>query len=121
MIAGKLALSLLNPSTLHDILKNISLHLPDSCEIIMRAKLENIHLYYDTIKTVIIGDSHHIKIVLDVPLKTPNRQVLLYKILALPIQVSNGTFVQYVPEFSYFGIDHIQRNYILFTEVEFNL
>jgi hypothetical protein len=52
-------------------------------------------LYYDIIKTAIIGDFHHIKIILDVPLKTANCQFLLYKILALPIEVSNGTFVQY--------------------------
>ena len=115
---GKVPISLINSFTLHGILKNISLRLPDSCEIIMGTKLENIHLYYDIIKTAIIGDSHHIKIILDVPLKTANRQFLLYKILALPIQVSNGTFVQYIPEFSYFGVDHIQRSYILFTEVE---
>jgi hypothetical protein len=34
-------------------------------------------------------------------------------------QICNGTFIRYLPEFSYFGTDHIQRNYILFTEVEF--
>jgi hypothetical protein len=77
-------------------------------------------LYYDTIKTAIIGHSHHIKIILDIPLKPANRQFLLYKILTLPIQILNGMFVQYIPEFSYFGIDHIQRSYILFTEVEFS-
>ena len=52
-------------------------------------------------------------------MKRVNRQFLLYKILALTIQVSNGTLVQYIPEISYFGNDHIKRNYILFTEVEF--
>ena len=82
---------------------------------------ENIYLYYDIFKTANVGNSHHVKIILDIPLKTANRQFMLYKILCLPIQVSNGTFVQYIPNFSYFGIDHIQRNYILFTEVEFNL
>jgi hypothetical protein len=98
-------LSLLNPFTLHGILKNVSHHLPDSFEIIAGTKIEDSPLYYDIIKTVIIGDFHHIKIILDVPLKTANRQFLLYKILALPIEVSNGAFVQYIPEFSYFGID----------------
>ena len=118
VILGKVPIVLINPFTLHGILKNISLRQPDSCEIIMGTKLENIRLYY-IIKTAIIGDSHYIIIILDVPLKTANHQFLLYKILALPIQVSNGTFVQYIPEFSYLGIDRIQRNYILFTEVEF--
>ena len=44
VILGKVPISLINPFTLHGILKNISLRLPDSCEIIMGTKLENIHL-----------------------------------------------------------------------------
>ena len=43
---------------------------------------------------------------------------MLYKILALPPRISNDTFVQYLPEFLFFGIDTVQHNYILFTETE---
>ena len=118
-ITGKLPLSLVSPSTLLNIFKNISLHLPEGYELITGTKLKDIHLYYDTIQTAIVGDPYHIKIILNVPLKQANRHFILYKILALPIQISNGTFAQYLPEFLHFGTDHIQRSYILFTEAEF--
>jgi hypothetical protein len=118
--SGKLPMTLFNPVTLHSILKNISLRLPDGYELVAGTKLENIHLYYDCIRTAIIGDPHHIKIILSVPLKTVNRHFLLYKILALPARISNSTFIQYLPDFLYFGINHIHRNSILFTEVEFS-
>jgi hypothetical protein len=119
-ISGKLPMTLVDPVTLHSILKNISLRLPDGYELVAGTKLGNIHLYYDCIQTGIIGDPHHIKIILSVPLKTVNCHFMLYKILALPTWISNSTFIQYLPDFLYFGIDHIQRNYILFTEVEFS-
>ena len=101
IITGKLPLSLVSPPTLLNILKNISLHLPEGYELITGTKLKDIHLYYDTIQTAIIGDPYHIKIILNVPLKQANRHFVLYKILALPIQISNGTFAQYLPEFLY--------------------
>ena len=118
IIMGKLPVNLINPTTLHNILKNVSLHLPENYELIAGARIENIHLYYDFITVAAVGDAHHIKLILNVPLKTANRHFVLYKILALPTRISNDTFVQYLPEFLFFGIDTVQHNYILFTEAE---
>ena len=118
IIMGKLPVNLINPTTLHNILKGVSLQLPENYELIAGARIENVHLYYDLITVAAIGDAHHIKIILNVPLKTANRHFVLYKILALPTRIHNDTFVQYIPEFSFFGIDTVQHNYILFTEVE---
>ena len=115
---GKLPMTLVDPVTLHNILKNVSLRLPEGYELVAGTKYENIHLYYDCMQTAIVGDPHHIKMILNVPLKTVNRHFMLYRILALPTRISNRTFVQYVPDFLYFGIDYIQRNYILFTEAD---
>jgi hypothetical protein len=56
---------------------------------------------------------------LQIPLKTSNRQFNLYKIVTLPIRLSNHSFIHYIPEFSYFGIDTVQHNYILFSESEY--
>jgi hypothetical protein len=77
IIIGKLPVNLMNPTTLHNILKNFSLHLPENYELIARARIENIHLYYDFITVATIGDAHHIKIILNVPLKTANRHFVL--------------------------------------------
>ena len=71
--------------------------MPEGYELVAGTKFENIHLYYDCMQTAIVGDLHHIKMILNVPLKTANRHFMLYRILALPTRISNGTFVQYVP------------------------
>jgi len=50
-------------------------------------------------------------------MKRARRHFVLHRILTLPTRITNDTFVQYLPEFPYFGIDNIQHNYILFTQV----
>jgi len=89
-------------TTLHNILKNASLHLQENYELIAGARIENVHLYYDFITVAAIGDAHHIKIILNIHLKTANPNFVLYKILALPTRIFNDTFVQYLPEFLFF-------------------
>ena len=115
---GKLPVNLINPTALHNILKNISLHLPENYELIAGASMENIHLYYYFITVAAIGDAHSIKIILNVSLKTANRHFVLYKILALPTRIFNDIFLQYLPEFLFFGIDTVKQSYVLFTEAE---
>ena len=45
IIMGKLPVNLINPINLHNILKNVSLHLSENYELIAGARKENIHLY----------------------------------------------------------------------------
>ena len=49
IIMGKLAVNLIIPTTLHNILKGVSLELPENYELIAGARIENVHLYYDLI------------------------------------------------------------------------
>jgi len=119
IIMGKFPVNLINPTALRNILKNVSLHLPKNYELIAGARIENIQLrYYDFMTVAAIGDAHLIKIILNVPLKTVDRHFVLYKILAFPTRISSDVFVQYLPEFLFFGIDTVQHNYILFAEAE---
>lgn len=67
-------------------------------------------------KEAVIGDAHGVKLILNVPLKTASRYFILHKIIALPTRISDDINVQYLLDFTYFGIDNVQRNYILFTE-----
>jgi hypothetical protein len=62
----KLQLNLINPTTLH----NISLHLPENYELIAGARIENIHFYYDCITVAAVRNAQHIKLILNVHLKT---------------------------------------------------
>jgi len=118
VVMGSLPANLINPTTLYNILKHVSFHLPETFILIAGTRVKNIHFYYKHIKIAAIAKSHYIKIIPNVPLKTAGRHFVLYKILTLPTRIVNDTFIQYLPEFPYFGINNIQHNYILFTQAE---
>ena len=114
-LSGKLPITILGPSVLHSILRNISLCLPGNYEPIASTKLDTIHLYYELIKVTAVGTAHGIKLILEVPLKTESQHFTLFRIIALPTRVLNDTFVLYQLEYNYFGLSYSQRDYILMT------
>jgi hypothetical protein len=81
-------------------------------------RAENAHLYYDLVKVAVIGDGHCVQLILNVPLKTASRYFVLHKIISLPAGISDDKFVQCLLDFTYIGLDNIQRKYILFTEAD---
>jgi len=93
VLLGKLSINLFNPITLHNILKNISLHLPENYELTAGKRIKNIFLYYELIKIGALRVAHHDKLVLDVPLRSATHHFILYKIVALPSRIFNDTFV----------------------------
>jgi hypothetical protein len=56
MIHGRLPVNLITPTTLHNILRNVSLHLPENYELIVGARVENAHYYYDLFTVSVIGN-----------------------------------------------------------------
>jgi hypothetical protein len=116
VLQGKLPITLINPSTLQNILRNVTLHLPEGYELIAGIRIDNMPLYYRLATVTLIGNAHSIKIIINIPLKTANQHFSLYKIIVLPFRMSGNYFVKYSVEFLYFGIDNSHRNYILLTE-----
>jgi hypothetical protein len=112
--------TLVSPDTLNNILVNISRYLPENYEWFAGSKFENLYLHYDMVKVAIVGDTHNIRLILNVPLKTANRNFVLYKLIAFPMPVLNNTFVLYKPNYLYFGFNEFQHSYALFTEAEIN-
>ena len=121
VLLGKLPISLFNSVTLHNILKNVSSHLPEGYELIAGNMIENVQLYYELIKVAIFGDAHHAKLILQVPLSSTNYRFVLYIVIDLTTPILNDTFVQYLLEFPHIGMDGIQRNYIMLTETDLKL
>jgi hypothetical protein len=116
VLQGKLPVSLINPATLQNMLRNISLHLPPGYELIAGTRADNIYLYYELTTVTLVGNAHGIKLIINVPLKTASQYFVLYKIIVLPVRTSGNNFVRYSVEFPYFSIDDSHRNYILFME-----
>jgi len=110
ILLGKLSVNLLNVTTMYNILRNVSLHLPAGYELVAGTRAENVHMYYELVKVVVIGDEHCILLILNVLLKTANRCYVLHKIIALPARIFYNKFAQYLLELPYFGLDNIQCN-----------
>ena len=85
----------------------------------MGIKTENINLYYEIVKVSAVANVH-IKLIINVPLKTASQLFTLYKISVLPTRISNNNFVQYSIDFPSFAIDISQREYLLFTEEDYH-
>jgi hypothetical protein len=117
-LLGKLSISAVNPRILRDILTNVTVHLPEGYELLAGTRTKNIYMYYDLAEVTVVGDLHRIQLVIHVPLKTANHVFELYKIVALPARISDQKLVEIRLDYGYFAIDHVQRNYILFTDME---
>ena len=115
-IKGKLYVNLINPTTLHNILRNVSLHLPEGYELITGTRAENIHLHYNLITVTVLGNVHSVKIVIHVPLKTVDRHFTIYKLFVFSTRISDNKFVKYCTEFPYFGLSDNQHDFTLLTE-----
>jgi len=117
-IQGILSVNLINPTTLHNILRNVSLHLPEGYELITGTRAENIHLHYNLITVTVLGNVHSVKIVIHVPLKTVDRHFTIYKLFVFSTRISDNKFVKYSTEFPYFGLSDNQHDFILLTEAD---
>jgi hypothetical protein len=69
------------------------------------------YLYYEVLQVIMITDVHSFKLVLNVPLKTVNRQYELFKMIVLPTCIFDNTCAQFETEKGYFGINSLQRTY----------
>jgi hypothetical protein len=115
-IQGKLPINLISPIALQNILRNVTLKLPEGYELIAGTSLDNIHLYYDLTRVSVVANVHSIKLLLNVPLKLAKRHFTLFRIIALPIRISSDKYVQFVIDHSYLGIQHSQQAYILLSD-----
>jgi len=118
MSLGKLPISFVNPTTLQNILRNVSLQLPENFELIAGTRVQNIHLYYKLISVTVMGDAHGIKLLINVPLKTAESYFTLYRIIALPTRLTNDKLIRYQIDFPYFGLNHNQHDYVLLNEAD---
>ena len=116
VLQGKSPINFIGPATLYNILRNVSLHIPENYEWIAGNKMENIHSYFDLAEVTAVGDIHCIKLIVNIALKTANRHFVPHKTIALPTRISGDECVKYVFDYPCFGLDKNQQDYILLTE-----
>ena len=118
MIQGKVTAKLINPTTLRNTFRNVSLNLPDEYELKLGTQMDNVYSYYDLISITLVGDIHCMKITLNILLKTVNRQFVLYKVIVLATPISGDKFVMYSIEHSYLGIDNKRQDLSFCTQAD---
>ena len=100
-LQGKLPVTLIGPSDLHGIIRNLSLHLPKGYELVARTKQQNIFLYYDLITVAMVGDSHYLRLIMKIPLRTTEQLFSLYELIAPPARIVGDKFVKYSFEYPF--------------------
>ena len=103
-----------------NILRNVTLRLPEGFELIAGTNMENIHLYYDLTTVSVVANTHCIHLLLNVPLKSANRYFTLYKVISLPTRMSSDKFVHYSVDYSYLGLQNRQLAYVMLTEANYS-
>ena len=86
-ISGNLSMKLISPSSLQSVLRNITLHLPKGYKLIASTRTKDIHQYYKLSKVSIVANSHSLKLILHIPLKSAGHSFTLYKIITLPERI----------------------------------
>jgi hypothetical protein len=95
---------LLSFGRLHSILKDVTLNLPEGCELAMGSQYNQIPWYYMHADAVMVADFHSFKLTILLPITVANDHFELYKLLAFPTRVSNDNFVSFCLEDKYFAI-----------------
>ena len=102
-ILGKLPIKLVNPLELQNILRNVTLQLPESYELVAGSNKENMHLYYELTKVSVVANVRSVNVVLTVPLKTTDSHFTLFRLIALPTQIFPDKFVKYSVDYAFFA------------------
>jgi len=119
-ILGKLPIKLVNPLELQNILRNVTLQLPESYKLVAGLSKENMHLYYELTKVSVVVNVRSVDLVLTVPLRTMDSHFTLLRLIALPTQISFDKFVKYLVDYAFFVLQHSQQSYLLFTEADYS-
>jgi hypothetical protein len=102
------------------ISRNVSFHLHEGYELIAGTRINNVHLYYELIRVSAVANTICIHLLMHVPLQTTERHYTLFRLITLPIRVSSDKFVQYIVDYTYFGLQHNQQIYLLLTETDYS-
>jgi hypothetical protein len=70
---GKLPITLIPPTTLSSILRNVSLLLPEGYTLLAGLKQNDVYLYYEHSKVLVYANHHTLRVIIDVPLKSFDR------------------------------------------------
>ena len=78
------------------------------------------HLYYELTKVSVVANVRFLNLVWSVPMKATDSHFTLFRLIALPTQISPDKFVKYSVDYAFFALQHSRRSYLLFTEADYS-
>ena len=109
----------MSPDSLHNILTNVTLSLPEGSQLIVGLQYADFPWYYQNVKAALLADVNSFILVISFPLTAVNRNYKIYKMLAFPFKIWNNTHLRYKFDSEYFAINILQRAYLAMSENDF--
>ena len=120
LMQGKLPIDLLSFAQLHAILKNVTLTLPTGFELILGSHYSKVPWYYSNAKASMLTDPHSFILMIKLPLITGDRKFEVLRTYALPMKVTNGTYVTLKVDNGYLAVNGYHQTYFTLTDFEFS-
>jgi hypothetical protein len=95
LMTGRIPANLLSFEKFHDILRDVSLNLPEGWELAMGSQYNQMPWYYLNTEAVMAADFHSFKLAILLPITVANDHFELYQMLAFPMRISNASYVKY--------------------------
>lgn len=91
---GKLTPKLVSPTKLLEILKNFQTFMPITLQLVTPVLLENLHIFYDIGKASAYVIDHTIRLFIEIPLKSAEREFTIYKAIPIPIPIAQNNLYE---------------------------
>jgi hypothetical protein len=103
---------------LQNIIKNVSLSLPEGYALMAGSDMGNMAWYYELVQASMLASPRGFIIVLTIPLTDVNRRYELYRTYSFYSKLSNHSFVRYAISGDFFAVNVHQQTHFTMTESE---
>jgi hypothetical protein len=78
-------------------------------------------LYYQAAEVALVGDTHRMKVILTVTLKSVSKVFGLYRLFTFPTKIAKDIYVEFKPTYTFLACNQIYQSYSFLTEEEVKL
>ena len=121
LLLGKIPVNLITFAHLYDVLKNVTLRLPEGYELVFGAQPGSTPWYVKYVKAAMLADLHSFYVIMYFPLTSFDRTYQLYKAVTFPTYLMNGTYVSYVLDAEYVATNMHRQAWFTLSERELKL
>jgi hypothetical protein len=116
LATGKIPPRLIALNNLQDILKNVTLSLPEGYELVMGTQYNNMPWYIKQVRAALLAKLHNFLLVMYFPLTVVDRKYELYRAIAFQLRVLNKTYASYKLDAEYLAVSILQQTYMLVSD-----